>query len=76
MIDLAQRSEAYELELLYGLKVTVRPLTTAGMAAGRWLTTSLFDPYRPERHYMRRPGPTWQEKHAQRWAALVWAMES
>jgi hypothetical protein len=33
MIDLAQRSEPYELELPYGLKVTVRPLTTAGMAA-------------------------------------------
>jgi hypothetical protein len=35
MIDLAQRSEAYELELPYGLKVTVRPLTTAGMAAAQ-----------------------------------------
>ena len=35
MIDLAQRSEAYELELPYGLKVTVKPLTTAGMAAAQ-----------------------------------------
>ena len=35
MIDLAQRSDAYELELPYGLKVTVRPLTTAGMAAAQ-----------------------------------------
>ena len=25
---------------------------------------SLFDPYRPERHYMRGPGPRWREKHA------------
>jgi hypothetical protein len=35
-------------------------------AARRWrrLTTSLFDPYRPERHYMRGPGPKWREKHA------------
>jgi hypothetical protein len=33
MIDLSQRSEPYELELPYGLRVTVRPLTTAGMAA-------------------------------------------
>ena len=23
----------------------------------------LFDPYRPERHYMRGPGPKWSEKH-------------
>jgi hypothetical protein len=25
---------------------------------------SFFDPYRPERHYMRGPGPKWHEKHA------------
>jgi len=24
---------------------------------------NLFDPYRPERHYMRGPGPKWREKH-------------
>ena len=22
-----------------------------------------FDPYRPELHYMRRPGPKWYAKH-------------
>jgi hypothetical protein len=26
----------------------------------RWLS----DPYRPEQHYMRGPGPKWREKHA------------
>ena len=25
---------------------------------------SLFDPYRPELHYMRGPGPAWRAKHA------------
>src|SRR5918996_900853 len=35
MIDLAQRSEPYEIELPYGLVVTVQPLTTAGMAAAQ-----------------------------------------
>jgi hypothetical protein len=30
----------------------------------RWLTDSLFDPYRPELHYMRGPGPKSREKHA------------
>jgi hypothetical protein len=30
----------------------------------RWLRPSLFDPYRPELHYMRGPGPKWREKHA------------
>ena len=24
---------------------------------------SLFDPYHPERHYMRGPGPRWHAKH-------------
>jgi hypothetical protein len=24
---------------------------------------SVFDPYRPEHHYMRGPGPKWREKH-------------
>jgi hypothetical protein len=30
----------------------------------RGLYKDLFDPYRPERHYMRGPGPRWHEKHA------------
>ncbi|MFL5045397.1 MAG: hypothetical protein ACJ8F2_03725 [Xanthobacteraceae bacterium] len=32
----------------------------------RWwhaLVNHLLDPYRPERHYMRGPGPKWREKH-------------
>jgi len=33
------------------------------MRRWRWLRTSLFDPYRPELHYMRGPGPKWREKH-------------
>jgi hypothetical protein len=30
----------------------------------RGLVRDLFDPYRPERHYMRGPGPKWHAKHA------------
>ena len=30
----------------------------------RWLRASVCDPYRPELHYMRGPGPKWREKHA------------
>jgi hypothetical protein len=26
--------------------------------------TVLFDPYRPELHYMRGPGPKWRERQA------------
>jgi hypothetical protein len=35
MIDLAQRSEPYEIALPYGLTATVKPLTTAGMASAQ-----------------------------------------
>jgi hypothetical protein len=31
--------------------------------ACRTLAKDLFDPYRPELHYMRGPGPKWHEKH-------------
>ena len=30
----------------------------------RTLTSDLFNEYRPERHYMRGPGPKWRAKHA------------
>ncbi|BAT59263.1 hypothetical protein GJW-30_1_01794 [Variibacter gotjawalensis] len=30
----------------------------------RRLVNDLFDPYHPERHYMRGPGPKWRAKHA------------
>jgi hypothetical protein len=39
-----------------------------GVGPGRWrwrrLTGSSRDPYRPELHYMRGPGPKWREKYA------------
>jgi hypothetical protein len=30
----------------------------------RTLSHALLDPYRPERFYMRGPGPRWRAKHA------------
>ena len=30
----------------------------------RTLAKDITDPYRPELHYMRGPGPKWREKHA------------
>ena len=35
MVDIHQQAEPYDLELPYGLRVTVRPLTTAGMATSQ-----------------------------------------
>ena len=40
---------------------SARRLDTAAQR-WRWLRTALFDPYRPELHYMRGPGPRWKEK--------------
>ena len=36
-----------------------------GGLAGVWrrFVKELCDPYRPERYYMRGPGPKWREKH-------------
>jgi hypothetical protein len=36
-----------------------------GFAIRMWrsLRRDLFDDYRPERHYMRGPGPRWRAKH-------------
>jgi hypothetical protein len=38
--------------------------SSGGNAVGKRLIKSLFDPYRPELHYMRGPGPKWREKQA------------
>ena len=40
----------------------------SGLVAGfrafwRQFFTRAFDPYRPELHYMRGPGPAWRAKH-------------
>jgi hypothetical protein len=42
------------------------PRSSFDAAARRWawLKTSLFDPYRPERYYMRGQGPKCREKLA------------
>ena len=40
-----------------------RTLLSCAFSLGRRLNISLFDPYRPELHYMRGPGPKWREKH-------------
>jgi len=48
---------------------TNRARKSPGVAADladlfRNLARALFDPYRPELHYMRGPGPKWRAKHA------------
>jgi hypothetical protein len=61
---MAALSDSYVLRVLLAPHPT--PTRRFEALSRRWggLKTSLFDPYRPELHYMRGPGPKWQEKHA------------
>ena len=43
---------------------TARGLCASLAATWRAVTHDLFDSYRPERHYMRGPGPKWRDKQA------------
>jgi hypothetical protein len=53
-------SDSYVLRVL----LPQRPIDPFKAARrSRWLRTPLVDAYRPELHYMRGPGPKWQEKH-------------
>ena len=56
-------SESCALRVLLAIPATARRLDAAPRR-WRWPKTSLFDPYRPELHYMRGPGPKWRQKHA------------
>ncbi|EJW13378.1 hypothetical protein A33M_3798 [Rhodovulum sp. PH10] len=44
-------------------KKSAPPLGHTLLAAWRSLAADLFGGYRPERHYMRGPGPKWREKN-------------
>ena len=48
--------------LLASLTLLRQPL---GFVAIKWQTLMRVagDPYRPELHYMRGPGPKWRERH-------------
>jgi hypothetical protein len=50
------------------LLATHRPSYGINPACWRWrrLCGSPSDPYRPELHFMRGPGPKWREKHGAR----------
>jgi hypothetical protein len=50
-------SDSYVLRVLLPRHAPARDAV-----ARRW--RKLVDPYRPELHYMRGPGPKWREKHA------------
>jgi hypothetical protein len=45
------------------VKTRILSLLRACAEYRRMLARRLFDTYRPERHYMRGPGPRWHQKH-------------
>jgi hypothetical protein len=46
-----------------GFERQARRLGPAMMEAVRASARAVFDPYRPELHYMRGPGPKWRAAH-------------
>jgi hypothetical protein len=71
------RETAHTIFVTYAANWIFRPLrlgtdvlfSAIGLIAtveiwSRW-KNEIFNPYRPELHYMRGPGPKWREKHAQ-----------
>ena len=61
--EMSEFPDSYVLRVLL---VTHTPTRAVDAVARRWrwLRASVCDPYRPELHYMRGPGPKWREKHA------------
>jgi hypothetical protein len=57
-------AESYVQDVLLAKRSTSRA-DDALRRRWRRLMSSLLDPYRPELHYMRGPGPKWREKHGQ-----------
>jgi hypothetical protein len=56
-------SDSYVSKVLLAIPTPKSGLDTESRSR-RWRWSSLLDPYRPELHYMRGPGPKWREKHA------------
>jgi hypothetical protein len=45
------------------VKLAEQPGTPAWLRRIRKTLAAICDPYRPELHYMRGPGPKWRAKH-------------
>ena len=56
-------SDSYVLRVLFAPHTPTRAVDAVARR-WHWLRISVYDPYRPEHHYMRGPGPKWREKHA------------
>ena len=55
-------SDSYVIDVLLARRSPGRGASGAARRLRR-LTAWALDPYRPELHYMRGPGPKWREKY-------------
>jgi hypothetical protein len=60
--SVAERSS--QLAAAVGLAGGIQTLRRAAAKLRALITSTLMDPYRPELHYMRGPGPKWRERRA------------
>jgi hypothetical protein len=56
-------TDSYVLKVLLATRAPTQAVDALARR-WRWLSASVCDPYRPELHYMRGPGPKWRDKHA------------
>ena len=66
-LEIAMSMPYAELEAnAVAASVTESPKSWSPIVAGalRAVVNGLCDPYRPELHYMRGPGPRWRARHA------------
>jgi hypothetical protein len=54
--------DSYVVNVLFAMHSPLRGASAVAQRLRR-VTASVFDPYRPELHYMRGPGPKWHEKN-------------
>src|SRR5258707_13004151 len=79
-MEQSKRRRAERTGVMIAIRTTVRMLAARRQAPAlradiadllHNLAKALFDPYRPELHYMRGPGPKWHAKHDPAPAAAV-----
>src|SRR5262249_61587679 len=59
---MSELSDSYVLRVLLATRTSAQAVDAVARR-WRWVRASMCDPYGPELHYMRGPGPKWREKH-------------
>src|SRR5262249_51183428 len=59
---MSELSDSYVLRVLLATRTSAQAVDAVARR-WRWVRASVCDPYRPELHYMRGPGPKWRAKH-------------